>query len=236
MHREVLRPAGIDRPRFFGEGHGLDGDVTCLVFEYIATQASRESALRERALCLASRWIGLSHRQMVGSAGKGVPLVVYDRGHYTTIVERADEFSQTGQVEFPLLPSVFSAFREICVDELLAQPTTIIHGDFFSDNVLLVDGSVLPIDWELTAIGPGVVDFGSLTDRWPEVTVAACAREYQRARWPDGTPESFGRDVDLARLYLCLRYMSVSHEFTMHEKRRWRFEAACSLAGKLGLL
>lgn len=61
--------------------------------------------------------------------------------------------------------SVLSALGQIIsqvetvVQPLLVEPHTLLHGDFQPSNVaLLEDGEMVVYDWELTGLGPGVLD------------------------------------------------------------------------------
>src|SRR5205823_13527956 len=53
------------------------------------------------------------------------------------------------------------------VDRLVALPQTFIHGEFFASNVLIQSTAaghrVCPIDWEMAAVGPALIDVAALT-------------------------------------------------------------------------
>ena len=48
------------------------------------------------------------------------------------------------------------------VDRLLAQTPTFIHGEMYASNVLVDGTRVCPIDWEMAALGPALVDVAAL--------------------------------------------------------------------------
>jgi Phosphotransferase enzyme family len=58
------------------------------------------------------------------------------------------------------------------VERLLEFPVTFLHGEFYASNVLVVceEGEgwrVCPVDWEMAAVGPGLIDLAALTaGRW----------------------------------------------------------------------
>ena len=53
---------------------------------------------------------------------------------------------------------------------LASLPRTFVHGELYPSNVLVVrddrDPRVCPIDWEMAAIGPGLVDLAALVGGW----------------------------------------------------------------------
>jgi thiamine kinase-like enzyme len=73
---------------------------------------------------------------------------------------------------------------------LLEPPLTIIHGEYYGRNILVQDGVIYPVDWELAAMAAGEIDLASLTDQWPSSITEQCEVAYQQARWPQGTPAS----------------------------------------------
>ncbi len=59
-----------------------------------------------------------------------------------------------------------AARYEPVIEELLAMPKTVIHGEFYASNVLVAgdaaDPRVAPVDWELAAAAPGLIDLAAL--------------------------------------------------------------------------
>ena len=62
-------------------------------------------------------------------------------------------------------------------------PATFIHGEFYPSNVLVGPppgaAAICPIDWEVAAVGPGLVDLAALTTGW-----AAPEQRRDRGRLP----------------------------------------------------
>ena len=90
------------------------------------------------------------------------------------------------------------------VASTLTLRPTIIHGDYYRNNVLLSDGNIHPVDWEQAAIGLGELDLACLTFRWPAEIAQQCELEYQKSRWPQGSPADFEIALNAARL---VRYL-----------------------------
>jgi thiamine kinase-like enzyme len=101
-------------------------------------------------------------------------------------------------------------------EALLAQPRTVLHGEFYASNVLVASdpgptplgqnsaARVAPVDWELAATGTGLSDLAALVSGWPEEDRAAIAAAY--AAEP-GVPAFSRRDLDLARLQVAIQWL-----------------------------
>ena len=94
-----------------------------------------------------------------------------------------------------------------------STPRALIHGEFYASNVLVrTDGAqqICAIDWEMTAVGPGVVDLAALTSgNWSEDDRRSVEEAYT-----DGLPErlrrepsEFAIDLACARLHLAVQWL-----------------------------
>jgi aminoglycoside phosphotransferase (APT) family kinase protein len=120
---------------------------------------------------------------------------------------------------------------------LLAAPPTVIHGEFYTKNLLLRRRKVHAVDWESSAVAAGEIDVAALTEGgWPARTVSRCERAYERARWPQGAPASFRTTLDAARIYLHFRWLGERPDWTVREKSLWRYEDLQATAKRLGLI
>ena len=66
---------------------------------------------------------------------------------------------------------------------LAALPPTFVHGEFYPSNVLVEttpEGPVcVPVDWEMAAVGPGLVDLAALAGGWDEAERARLLGAYR---------------------------------------------------------
>jgi thiamine kinase-like enzyme len=122
------------------------------------------------------------------------------------------------------------------VDLLAAQPVTVVHGDYFTDNILCRRSAVYPVDWEWAALGVAEVDLACLVERWPEEFARPWETEYCQARWPAEPPSDFGQILHAVRLYLCFRYLAMAPDRIADPKRRWRLHLIRALSEQFGLL
>jgi thiamine kinase-like enzyme len=125
---------------------------------------------------------------------------------------------------------------------LAALPRTFVHGELYPSNVLVVTTSqplgIFPVDWEMAAIGPGLIDLAALSGGW--------ARDEQRrleeayfAGLPDDAAESANVDeaITRCRLHLALQWLGWSSNWTppIEHRHDWIGEAH-SLMGELGIV
>jgi hypothetical protein len=245
VYRHLLQPLGSFRPGLFG-AHSDDSDGgTWLILEFLE-RCTRLKDIRVRlkgisqpvALALAARWLGRFHEIQQARLANGAVsfLKQYDADYYNGWLQRTWEFAKPLRKTFPWLQTLCRCGKKIFAPLLVAVPT-IIHGEFYINNILVRRSRVFPIDWESTAIAPGEIDLAALTEGpWRQAVVKRCQREYKGNRWPSGAPEHFLRTLDAARLYLQFRWLGDRPEWTMREKSRWRFEELRRVAQRQGLL
>jgi aminoglycoside phosphotransferase (APT) family kinase protein len=184
----------------------------------------------------AARWIGRFHALTeVYLSTASVPVLrVYDTAYYLGWGHRTLQFADHVPQRFPWLATLYARAEEFAA-LLMETPPCIIHGEYYPKNVLYSDAAIYPVDWESAAIAAGEIDLACLTDRWPSDIVRQCELEYQRARWPHGSPTAFERRLAAARLYVHFRWLGDRPEWTTH-KHYWRFEHLRSAGEQLGLI
>jgi hypothetical protein len=113
-------------------------------------------------------------------------------------------------------------------ERLLALPRTVVHGEFYPSNVLVADRRVCPVDWEMAAAGPALLDLAALTGGdWSDRERDAIVRAY-------GDVDE--KSLDCCRLHLAVRWLGWSGVWTppREHARDWHREAL-ELAGRLGV-
>jgi aminoglycoside phosphotransferase (APT) family kinase protein len=165
-----------------------------------------------------------------------VPLLNrYDTAYYLGWVHRTWQFAGRLQQRFPWLGTLCAGAEELAA-LLVETPPCIIHGEYYPNNILCSDAAIYPVDWESAAIAAGEIDLVSLTDRWSRNIVRQCELEYQRVRWPHGSPATFAQKLAAARLYMHFRWLGDRPEWTTHKNYLWRFEQLRSAGEQLGLI
>jgi aminoglycoside phosphotransferase (APT) family kinase protein len=211
VYRVVLPQAPPGPPEFFGSV--LDEDRRWLFVEWV--EGRELFQVGERELWEeAARWLARFHVALAPAwerARDEAHLLDHDAAFYRRWIERAREFATR-----PKPIEWLAARHDQVVEALLAQPRTVVHGEFYASNVLVAsdfdhtgvgqesDTRVAPVDWELAAVGSGLSDLAALVSGWPAEDREAIAAAY--AAEP-GVPPFGARDLDLARLQVAIQWL-----------------------------
>jgi aminoglycoside phosphotransferase (APT) family kinase protein len=146
-------------------------------------------------------------------------LLRYDRGFYLRWLERAREFTG-GRLE-----RVARRYDSV-IDRLIELPPTFIHGEFYASNVLVDGQRIAPVDWEVAAIGPGLVDLAALTMGWGENERTAIESAYGEVP-PDA--------LHACRLHIAVQWLGWARDWTPppDHARNWLADALAA-AERLG--
>jgi aminoglycoside phosphotransferase (APT) family kinase protein len=173
---------------------------------------------------------------------------VYDEAFYWRWLERARDFASRsrrakgGVAARRVLDRIARGYAPV-VARLAAMPRTVIHGEFYPCNILIRGtgprARVCPVDWELAALGPGLIDLAALMTGWDDRAQRALTRAYRAAarqdvERPRRIPADSQRDLDCCRLHLAVRMLGWSETWTPppQHARDWLAEAA-SLAARI---
>jgi hypothetical protein len=187
----------------------------------------------------AARWAAALHDRFADDgAVRSEHLLRYDADFYRLWMTRALEFADRWEARRPGVARQtierLAKGYETVVERLAALPATFIHGELYASNVLVEQGEsprVCPIDWEIAAIGPGLVDLAALTmGNWSEPERAALATAYREARRrPDAlpAPDDFSTTLDCARLHLAVQWLGWAPDWKPPRSQRqdWIGEA-----------
>jgi Ser/Thr protein kinase RdoA (MazF antagonist) len=211
VYEAVLPRAPLGPARYYGSVVDPAADRYWLFVEWVEGRELYQ--VGDRALWEAAvRWLGELHAvlgdDVEGHAERG-RLLDYDEAYYRRWLDRAREFAQaSGSPASPALDELGDRYGTV-VEELLSLPRTVIHGEFYASNVLVAEGPeatrVAPVDWELAAVAPGLIDLAALVSGdWGEDDRGAIVAAYRSAI---GTTDFSTRDLDLARLHLAVQWL-----------------------------
>jgi hypothetical protein len=233
VYRDILQRVSLPLPALHG-AHLDSAGETWLALEYIDGAERLEQASHpEDGMVQAAQWAGSFHRQMQGTPEIAKAAVArYDAAYYRGWMERAVRFA--GQ-QHTWLRTLQARFGEV-LECLLEVPRTIIHGEYYPKNILLLRGKAYPVDWESVAWAAGEIDLASLIEGWDTTTAGECRRAYCEARWPRGTPPEFERTLGAATIYQLLRWTGDRPEWTVGEEAEWQFGELRAMAQRLGVL
>jgi hypothetical protein len=246
MYERVLNSAEMGTPAFYGASCDVESDRYVLFLERVPSEKLCHTG--EFAVWIkVARWLGvfhtwLSHR--CHALRDDLPLLEYDQAYYHRWLNRA--LAIVGRVNSP--SSVRRDMEWIratythAARELSHLPRTIIHGEFYASNVLIqsIDPDsegpahcrVCPVDWEMAAFAPGLVDLAALVSgQWnvEQRELMAMAYYDAAARNHAVLPphDDFLRALEYCRLHLAVQWVGWSADWSPpdDQARNWLREA-----------
>lgn len=175
VYERLLPDPHLATPRCHGSFQGPES--TCLVLEYVDGYRIHRSPFPD-GLLWACEALGRFHAERRGTIPHNLNL--FDRHYFTSW---AAQITHLGGIS-PCIGSVIAGFdgsMAAVVDLLSRAPRTVIHGELYPANVLVLESGVVVVDWESVGVGPGVLDLAVLTQGdWDADLVAECQRSYWR--------------------------------------------------------
>jgi hypothetical protein len=216
----ILMPADLGTPICYGASVDLVAGRSWLFLERVAGVELYQVGDRAIWTQVAS-WLAGFHAHFADagaplSARTASPFLVYDRDFYSLWPRRALKFAQTRSTELSRSIAWLVERYEPVVERLASLPTTLIHGEFYASNILVHETGerlrISPVDWEMTAIGPGLFDLAALTaGSWSEEERRGFARSYHEALTvDDGARLPFDElltDLMYCRLHLAVQWL-----------------------------
>jgi aminoglycoside phosphotransferase (APT) family kinase protein len=171
----------------------------------------------------AARWLGRFHAAFADQRPEAPHLIVHDAAYYRRWIERAREFARESRRPPERARAVdwLAGAHEQVIEALLAEPRTLLHGEFYASNVLIASPNcikfpahqpgnlmqfdrgvrVAAVDWEMAALGPGVTDLAALVGGWSDADREAIAAAYATT-----APGSLA-NLDYARLQQAIQWL-----------------------------
>ncbi|HEX4804919.1 MAG TPA: phosphotransferase, partial [Conexibacter sp.] len=164
------------------------------------------------AWAAAARWAADLHARFAERPPSAPPLQRRDAALHRRLLARARDVLGTR-----LAPALHAA-AEAAIARLDALPPTFIHGELYPANVLVADDRVAPVDWEMAAVGPGVLDLAALATGWSGEPRAAILAAYGAVA---------PADLAAAELLLALQWLGWADgwEAPPEQRRDWLAEA-----------
>jgi len=184
----------------------------------------------------AARWIAQFHQafspESVAPSVQTSRLLVYDAAFYWMWLSRARRFAQRDSRTRRVVDRIARSYTAV-IDRLVRMPQTLIHGEFYPCNIVVQrrgdEVRVCPVDWEMAAVAPGLMDLASLITGWSHRAQRALVQAYRSAfgTGPRPTNESFALDLDCCRLHLAVRMLGWSDRWVPppQHARDWLAEA-----------
>ena len=202
----------------------------------------------------AARWLASLHNEFdtanrPQNETRMAHLLRYDEHFFSVWLSRAEEFLRHKYAADST--DSLRRFRRLAdrydrvIKRLLDLPTTFVHGEFYPSNVIMrrtkKGRQICPIDWELAAIAPGLIDLAALTSGdWTEDKKKRMAAAYRDALEPSQGGRASLADlteaVDHCQLHLCVQMLGWASDWSPPEEhaQNW-LRHALRLAERLGM-
>jgi hypothetical protein len=234
MYQAVLPKARLGTATCYGRVVDAPAGRSWLFLENVAGlelyQISDWKTWREVA-----SWLAGFHAYFARpTGGLELHLPRYNADYYRTWMQRAQVFR-------PELRCLVRA-HERAIERLVALPVTIIHGDFYASNVLVETAAggprVCPVDWEMAALAPGLLDLAALTaGKWTAEEKETLALTYLECLpvTAQQKPDAFLEALDYCNLHLAVQWLGWMADWSppAEQSQDWLAEAL-RLAEKLG--
>jgi hypothetical protein len=211
VYAEILAPHRLG-PRWYGSAVDAGRERHWLFVERVDGRELYQVGEPEIWRAVAS-WLAGMHASLGADLERHAErgrLIVYDEAYYRRWIERARQFARApGQPRSRARALAWIADRHApAVEGLLDLPRTVVHGELYASNVLVADVGrsprVCPVDWEMAACGPGLVDLAALTSgAWAEGDREAIVAAYRASAGGAFSAEQ----LDLARLHLAVQWL-----------------------------
>lgn len=194
-----------------------------------------------------ARWLAELHlwgAHLAESSADRAHLLRHMRTNYECWMQRALAHTTGGPRHS--VARWLAAKHHVVVEHLVALPRTLIHGEFYASNILVDADSahsvrVCPVDWEMAALGPGLMDLAALTaGSWSTGQREQIAESYRLA-FESTAPGTFPADVfatalDCCRFQMAIQWLGWSEcwEPPAQHATDW-LEEALQAAARLGL-
>jgi len=221
VYAHVLEHNGLGAPRFYGASVDPQAGRYLLFLERVASrplwQVGEFEAWRQAARRAAATHAAMADR--IESSAAAPWLLRYDAAFYRMWLDRARAALDARSAGGPRAAFDRLAERyDRVVERLVALPRTFIHGEFYPSNVLIEGGGagadalrVRPVDWEMAAVGPGLMDLADLSSgKWTAYQKDDLARAYREAlpphAWPGGAAD-FDEALACCRLHRAVQWL-----------------------------
>jgi hypothetical protein len=117
-----------------------------------------------------------------------------------------------------------------------AEERVLVHGEYYTSNVLIGVGAEWIVDWQSAATSFGEIDLASIiSGKWPEPVVQAAIDAYASARWDGCPPDGFSRRLQVAQGYWACRWAVHFRDGSSPEFLEAHAREAVDIGEKLGL-
>jgi aminoglycoside phosphotransferase len=247
VYERILADRGLGTAALYVSNAGAQRQRYWLVLERVAGIELYQ--VGELAVWQAvARWLAELHASRDVRAAAfaiGDMLLEHTAAWYSRWMQRAVRFAQASGDRHRIATIEWLASRHPrVIDQLVILPQSFIHGEAYASNILVqhTDGQlrVCPIDWEMAALGPGLIDLAALSaGSWDHPARRQLEDGYRDA-WRTAGGEALGQSefdvaLECCRLQLAVQWLGWAADWQSppEHARDWLAEAVTA-AERLG--
>jgi hypothetical protein len=248
VYRHILAGAGLGTPTCYGALIDPEFERYWLLLEKVTGNPLAKTGEFE-IWCDAARWLADMHCRMADVATQEAltaNLLRYNEDFFNAWIDRAEHASDLGangtENGFSAMWRLTALGRRV-VRNICMLPQTFVHGEFYASNILISKCGdrlrICPIDWETSAVGPGLLDLAALVaGNWTEQQRAEIALAYYDSLpsviRPYHNLQEFARALCYCRLFMAIKWLGWSSDWQAPDEHRcdWLAEAT-QLAGMI---
>ena len=231
IYREILSKINLPVAEYFGLIH-LENNNLCLVIEFLENAELLFRSLEENQLEKSIKWIAEFHSAFQDNYPSDIPK--YTSEYYLIWPDKVEKIVSGLDGRYPWIKNITGFFNRN-INILTNAPLTLIHGEYYPNNILIHQGQIKPIDWESVAIAPGEIDLASSIDGHDEITKNNAIETYIKTRKLNSQEINQLNNVLLmAQLYFHFRW--IGGKPNKVEKYADRFEHLQLLSKQAGCL
>jgi hypothetical protein len=235
VYSQVLAPLGLGTPAYVGTWPDPVTHGTFVAIEFVEGHRLNKSPTSR--MVDAARWTARLHRDATPIAVGRTGLRAYDETFFRSWSGRALRYVQLARPGCAWIGPLIRWYDELLLPRLVGAEQVVIHGELYAENMIVAEDRICTVDWQSAAMGPGEIDFASLTEGpWPVKVVRAWQDEYIRSRWPGVEPSTADAAIDAARIHWRLRWLGDDPAWTASTRRAHYIEDLHALAKRLGQL
>lgn len=234
VYAEILADCRAATPRYFG--YSVDKTWAKLYLEFISggTRLS-ECVDWYEGLEQAASWLAAFHDEMAVSDETRFPrwLTRYDHAYYKAWVCRASNYVPENVRRKPWFEA-FVLRSDHWIDRLCGGPKSLVHGEFYPENLLVTPEGLITVDWESAALAHPCIDVVALLDGLSPESAADAQQRYVSHRGIEA--ESFAAEVAAARIYLLVRWLGDRMEWSTDPEMQGQIDALRMHAEESGVV
>jgi hypothetical protein len=246
VYRRVLRDIPLTLPAFLGAWTDSASGEALMLLEYLedATRVTLPADYRTM-MERAAAWSASFHRkaaELLESSDlsflEAFELDVFPSRCQSLVAAIPAELGGGNRGWIERLTERFDAVLEI----VRSAPVTVIHGEYYPQNVLQRNQMIYPVDWETARLGMGEMDLAMLLegDWGPSDVVERCVTAYARERSGAHDMRAVRKRFIAGQVLMAVHWLSlypdIAPDADGEMRQPWRLRRLESGARELGII